>query len=307
MRRLNEDVYYVIAEAGMKVPDIPVRSVEFYGQCAEDLIVCSLLRSIAGRRKLDMSKERFLEIGANHPVATSATYLLSRHFGMAGVLVEPNPYLVPDLERYRPRDIVVNVAIHARPESEATLFICDQSEISSLEERFVQEWANGAVGVREKITVKAMRLNEFIDTHFEKCPIFLSLDVEGIDLEILEDIDWNKYRPAIIQVEPSDQFRQNNSDDIQRCFVRNDYQVICQTSVNIIAIDLALITERCDEDSTEVSLLRDAVFRAKRERDGLRSALADLTAQSADSIVSLQDRVRRLETLVEESRPTHAK
>ena len=30
---------------------------------------------------------------------------------------------------------------------------------------------------------------------------FLSIDVEGLDLDILHSIDWNKYKPKIILIE----------------------------------------------------------------------------------------------------------
>lgn len=51
---------------------------ETYDRCHEDIIVEALLRvkfSTAGR---GMSTVRYLEVGSNHPVQTSATYFFHR-------------------------------------------------------------------------------------------------------------------------------------------------------------------------------------------------------------------------------------
>jgi hypothetical protein len=55
----------------MPFPDIPVNAVEHYGQCSEDIIVRSLLRAIAIRKNVDLREKLYLEIGGNHPFATS--------------------------------------------------------------------------------------------------------------------------------------------------------------------------------------------------------------------------------------------
>ena len=114
-RQLNASIYETIAEGGMKTPDIPVYQQKSYGQCAEDIIVLGLVRAMAPDAVLASSGERHLEIGANHPVACSATYLLHEGLGMTGVLVEANPDLIDDLRRFRPHDTIVHAAVVPNP------------------------------------------------------------------------------------------------------------------------------------------------------------------------------------------------
>ena len=89
-RALNGHVYNACAWAGIKWPDIRVRPVQFYGQCGEDLIILSLLEAKALRCGIELGRQRYLEIGGNHPFATSATFLLNKRLGITGVIVEAN-------------------------------------------------------------------------------------------------------------------------------------------------------------------------------------------------------------------------
>jgi hypothetical protein len=60
----------------LKLPDLPVPLTQHYGQRGEDLIVKSILDSIILERDLTYENVSYFEIGANHPVSTSATFLL---------------------------------------------------------------------------------------------------------------------------------------------------------------------------------------------------------------------------------------
>jgi hypothetical protein len=49
--------------------------------------------------------------------------------------------------------------------------------------------------------VPLLEINSIIQQHFQSCPNFISLDVEGLDLPILQSFDFNKYRPEVFCVE----------------------------------------------------------------------------------------------------------
>ena len=49
----------------------------------------------------------YVEIGANHPIQTSNTYLLYKKYNGHGVLVDADAELIPTLEKVRPRDEVI--------------------------------------------------------------------------------------------------------------------------------------------------------------------------------------------------------
>lgn len=238
MRRINTCVYETAAAAGVKSPDLAVFLAEQYGQCAEDLIVLSMLRAWQRRTGRDPAASRYLEIGANHPIGTSATYLLHRALGMRGVLVEANPALIDDLRRVRPDDVVVHAAVQATDAPTAMLSLAYASEISSLDPAFVAGWEGGVVDARRSVEVPAMRIGPLIETCLDgQAPLFLSIDIEGLDLEVLLDLDLDRFRPVLLQIEPSDQREPGRSDRMRARLSQAGYLLAAATDVNLIFMD----------------------------------------------------------------------
>src|ERR1700722_1640551 len=67
--RRNNFVYNACLRSRVRFPAIPVYAVEYYGQFGEDLIIASLFEARAARDHTDLAKEKYLEIGGNHPFA----------------------------------------------------------------------------------------------------------------------------------------------------------------------------------------------------------------------------------------------
>ena len=248
MPRINTHVYETAAAMGVKSPDLAVYLAEQYGQCGEDLIVLALLRAWQRRTGGDPAAARYLEVGANHPIATSASYLLHRLLGMRGVLVEANPALIADLRQVRPDDVVVHAAVHATDATTALLALAFASEISSLDPGFVADWENGVVDARSRIEVPALRIGALIDQYLDgQAPLFLSIDIEGLDLEVLLDLDLARYRPLLLQIEPSDQRDPGRSARMQSHLQQAGYLLVAATDVNLIFMDTgALLATRVD-------------------------------------------------------------
>jgi hypothetical protein len=234
--RRNNFVYNACLRARVRRPSIPVRPVEYYGQCGEDLIIASLLEAKAVCDDTDLTKEKYLEIGGNHPFATSATFLLSKKFNMHGVIVDANPALIPELKKGRPGDIIVHAAVHDENANVATLVLSKLDEISSLDRSMVQRWNGGAVGEAGLIDVPAMRINDIIKYYLGGvAPSFMSIDVEGYDLRLLRDFDFTRYRPWFVQVEYVDNlYPPGNSRDIIEFMRSAGYGLIAKTDVNLI-------------------------------------------------------------------------
>ncbi len=237
-RQRNSFIYEACKTLDVPFPDIEVLDQPYFGQCAEDLIVVSLLRALAARTGTDLTQMHYLEVGANHPISTSATYLPHITLGMTGVLVEANEAIIPDLKRIRTQDIVVNAAVTNTEAEFVELYLSDQGEISSLDKDFVDAWNNGTVGLSEGRKVPARRINSILEEYFPfEAPAFMSIDVEGLDFGILSDFSFSRWRPYIIQAEPSEQFKQGNSNRISELLKRNGYLIVAVSDVNVIAVD----------------------------------------------------------------------
>jgi len=214
---------------------LPVFAAEHYAQCAEDIIIASILCALAMKNNIDLGKERFLEIGGNHPISTSATFLLEQRFGMTGVIVEANPELLDDLCSIRSRNLILHAAITDQQTSSVKLSIADVNELSSIDRNFLPHYQDGKIGERAYIDVPALRINQLFENEFpKKSPIYMSIDIEGMDLKVLQDLDFERFRPTIIQIEPSDHYLPENSRFMFEFMKTKNYDLIGRTDVNLI-------------------------------------------------------------------------
>lgn len=238
----NPFILDICQRYNLSLPQIEVPLREQYGQVAEDVVVDGLLTAWAQRTGTSLADCRYLEIGANHPFSTSSTILLHRLHGMTGVLVEANESLLGALREARPADEIVYCAVTSEDVTEVDFFISNLSELSSLSREFVEDWQGGTVGVAEVRKVPAQRVNSLLQTHFaDTAPVFMSVDIEGLDLDILQDVDWACWRPVIVQAEPSDHFAPNQSKAIANFMHAQGYVLIARTAVNLIFADRATL------------------------------------------------------------------
>ena len=55
--------------------------------------------------------------------------------------------------------------------------------------------------VEKVINIQMVTVNRILEKYFQNSPNFISLDAEGMDLVILETIDFSKYTPEVLCVE----------------------------------------------------------------------------------------------------------
>jgi FkbM family methyltransferase len=201
---------------------------ETYAQCNEDIIIESIFRSLMFRTRRDMSQVRYIEIGANHPIHHSNTYLLYRRYKARGVLIEPIPELCTVLANARPNDIVVNCAASARFDEETPFYCTGGTNALSTMERDNLNLHNVPDDNVREITVKNRHINDILEEYWGDGIDFLSIDTEGLDEEIILSIDYNKFLPSIIQCEP------DKSTNIIHQLIKNNYILLAATQVNYI-------------------------------------------------------------------------
>jgi FkbM family methyltransferase len=150
-----------------------------------------------------LPKPSYIDIGANHPYCISNTAMFYEG-GCRGINIEANPQLIFNFQAARPDDINLNVGIGDK-EGELDFYIMENNTLSSFSKKECDYYvSNGQKLLRtEKIrltTVSAVLSSYFNDTF----PDFLSLDVEGMDFDILKSIDWERHSPKIICVEAAE-------------------------------------------------------------------------------------------------------
>ena len=167
-----------------------------FSQCGED----SIIRYIFSVLGIDPTGISYLDLGANHAVQLSNTY--SFYLGGArGVLLDANPVLADELREKRPGDVVINKCLSDKPDTKLDFYIMSGDGLSTMDyeaaQSFIRE--NPSLSIEKTISVDSITIGEIIDEHFpDKAPELLNIDIEGMELEVLKMIDFEKFRPAIV-------------------------------------------------------------------------------------------------------------
>jgi len=205
-----------------------------YSQCGEDLIVDFIFNA------LKINKPTYLDIGAYHPVHLSNTYYFYKK-GSHGVLIEPNPYLYKKIARKRKRDICLNSGIGTEFKVKADFYIMSSETLSTFSKEEAERYRQyGNQKIERIIQVPMITINKIIKDNFTSCPNFISMDVEGLDFEILKSFDFNKYRPEIFCIETLT-YTENKSEikltDISKIMIDNNYIAYADTYINTIFVE----------------------------------------------------------------------
>lgn len=203
-----------------------------FSQCGEDLIAWFLL-SLLG-----INRPSYLDIGAHHPWHLNNTALFHL-LGGRGVNIEPDPALFAAFPRERPRDINLNVGI-GRTAGRMTFFrMADPSlnTFSAQEAERMQQ--DEGIRIAERVSLPVRTINEVIREH-AVAPDFVSIDVEGHDIDILDSYDFARHRPAVICVETvSFSLRQAGRKDprARDLLAGRNYRVYADTYINTLFVD----------------------------------------------------------------------
>lgn len=165
-----------------------------FSQEGEDLLINRILNN--------KSEGFFIDIGAHHPIRFSNTYFFYRK-GWRGINVDAMPGAMKAFEQFRPEDTNIEAAVSNKAE-QLTYFRFNEPALNT----FVESEAlkkDGLQGYRieERISIQTTTLAELISKYLPegKEVDFLTIDVEGLDLAVLESNDWSRVKPKLIVVE----------------------------------------------------------------------------------------------------------
>lgn len=167
-------------------------------QSGEDAIIAMA----TGTLGIPLKDITYLDIGANHAKYLSNTYFFYRN-GARGVLVEANPELIPELKFYRHEDVILNRCVSEKSNDVCSFYVMNGDGLSTASQESVQEIIseNPAIQVKNIVDVPAITMNELMDQFFPASPVLLNIDVEGMELKILQSMDFEKYRPLFMIIE----------------------------------------------------------------------------------------------------------
>jgi len=205
-----------------------IRIVRGYSQCGEDLIIEKLIPN-----KKDGF---FVDIGANHPIRSSNTYLFYKK-GWRGISIEPNPSMMWLFKIFRNKDINLNVGI-GPVKSEIDLYVFKINTLSTFDKNSAEEYKKMGYKMSKVIKVPVLPLKDILEQHSKGKEIdIMSIDTEGYDMEVLKSNDWKKFRPHFVILETiggakADKGIKNMSFDTYMSEI--SYKSIADTQLNTI-------------------------------------------------------------------------
>ena len=138
----------------------------------------------------------FVEVGANRPQQASQTWHLEE-LGWTGVLIEPQPNLADELARRRSAKVFA-VACSAPKHAGTRMRLHVAGALSSLDRHLMAPGAE----LERIIEVPVRTLDDILIEANAPVPFdFLSVDVEGHELEVLSGFDFARWRPRLILLE----------------------------------------------------------------------------------------------------------
>jgi FkbM family methyltransferase len=162
-----------------------------YAQNFEDVMLWRALKHI--------DRGFYIDVGANDPDLDSVTKAFYE-LGWRGINVEPTPQWFERLEKARPRDINLQLALGAEP-GEVTLDEIPDTGLSTAEKKFAERHEAERGYQSRELCAKVDTLSRVCE-RFHLAPIhFLKIDVEGAEKAVLQGADFGKIRPWIILVE----------------------------------------------------------------------------------------------------------
>lgn len=144
----------------------------------------------------------YIDIGAFHPRRLNNTKLFYNR-GWHGINIEPNPTRIKLFFQDRKKDINLNIGIGKK--TKITQFYEFEPLAFST---FSQKEANTLIKVgyklKKKMKIQMQRLEEVMNRYVKSNIDFMTVDTEGLDLEVLKSNDWKKYRPKFLCIETID-------------------------------------------------------------------------------------------------------
>jgi len=213
----------IVELLGRVDPTFPERMLT-YAQEGEDLL---LMRMLEGR-----SAGFFVDVGAHHPFRFSNTWLFYQS-GWRGINIDATPGSMALFNQFRPEDINLESFV-GQAGAEITLTFYNEPALNTgspatLETRVLPEhryWKTGTV------TLTAQSLSDILDRHLPPGQpiVFLTIDVEGAELDVLQSLDLQRYRPEMILVELREtELKDCARTDVGKLLEANGYRLYAKT------------------------------------------------------------------------------
>jgi len=198
-------------------------SIASYSQEGEDMI----LRCFFGTKK----EGYYIDVGALHPKRFSNTYYFYK-LGWRGINIDAMPGSMDIFNSMRSRDINIEKPV-SNEKKILTYYAFNEPALNSFSEE-LSKVRNELDDYKIEFTkeIETATLDEILEKNLpvDQTIDFLSIDVEGLDFEVISSINLKKYRPRVILVEIlGSSLSEIQSDMAYKLLEKENYELFAKT------------------------------------------------------------------------------
>ncbi len=185
---------------------------------------------------INQNKGNFVDIGCFHPTRDNNTYLLYKK-GWRGINIDLNPLSIDLFNVLRSKDININAAISNKKQTTNFFFkgetsplnTLDVNQINFLKSRFK---INKIDLIKKKIKTK--KINDILKKYKYYNIDFMSIDVEGLEYQIVKSLNFQKYKVKVfcLEILKHNKESKKNGKNLIRLLKKNNYVFAGKTKVN---------------------------------------------------------------------------
>ena len=155
----------------------------------------SLILNIFKNKK----KGFYIDIGCGHPIKNNNTYLLNKK-GWNGINIDLDKENIKLFNIFRKKDLNLSIAVSDKEDEADLYFYHEKSALNTISKKNADFQKAKVTSIKK---VRTQSINKILENspYYNQKIDFLSIDVEGSELDILKDFNFEKYSPKVIVVE----------------------------------------------------------------------------------------------------------
>ena len=228
MKKYNRKINLVKIEKGIKKIFARYKyAILSYSQEGEDLI----LHRFFGNKK----KGYYVDVGAHHPFRYSNTQFFYKR-GWNGINIEPMPEAVGLFAKYRSRDVHVQKGVSGKKEV-LTYYEFKSTEFNTFNPDNAEEYKKMGVPFIDTKLIETLPLADILDEHVPAGTVidFLTIDTEGLELQVLHSNNWSKYQPVFVILESHEvEIEPHLSSEVHRFMKEKKYALVSKSFYSYI-------------------------------------------------------------------------
>jgi FkbM family methyltransferase len=147
----------------------------------------------------------FVDVGAHHPIRFSNTFKFYLR-GWRGINIDAMPGSMRPFSSVRPKDINLEIPISNVAGKQLTYFMFNDPALNTFDAALAAERETTSSGIYKMIGKRELETSTLARLLEQNLPAgqaidFMSIDVEGLDAEVVASNDWARFRPRFVITE----------------------------------------------------------------------------------------------------------